>query len=277
MSVAVEIEKLTKSFHVRAKHKTVALNEVDLKIQQGEMVALIGPSGSGKSTLLRHVGGLVQADKTSGPIQVLGETVQCRGKLNSNIRRQRAQIGFIFQQFNLIGRLTVLRNVLLGRLGRTPRWRGSLGLFTHQERAMAVTALQRVGLAELALQRASTLSGGQQQRVAIARALTQQARLLLADEPIASLDPEAARRVMETLKDIHERDKRTVIVTLHQVEYALKYCQRAIALNNGRIVFDGPASELTPATLNNLYGVSHLERVEEAGSGKIGSLQPSAA
>jgi phosphonate transport system ATP-binding protein len=177
------------------------------------MVALIGASGSGKSTLLRHLAGLARGD--AGSIEVLGRQVQAEGRLNGDVRRQRADIGYIFQQFNLVGRLSVLQNVLLGGLGRMPRWRGSLSLFNAEEKQRAMQALERVGLAEFAAQRASTLSGGQQQRVAIARALCQQAEVILADEPIASLDPESARKVMEILADINRRDGKTVVVTLH--------------------------------------------------------------
>ncbi|MCY1539191.1 Phosphate-import ATP-binding protein PhnC [compost metagenome] len=147
-----------------------------------------------------------------------------------------------------------MQNVLLGCLGRMPRWRGSFGLFNAEEKSRAMAALERVGLADLAMQRASTLSGGQQQRVAIARALCQRAEVILADEPIASLDPESARKVMEILADINHQDGKTVVVTLHQVDYAMRYCQRAVALKGGRIHFDGPTAGLNPNFLNDLYG-----------------------
>ncbi|MNP29810.1 Phosphate-import ATP-binding protein PhnC [compost metagenome] len=148
----------------------------------------------------------------------------------------------------------MLDNVLLGCLGRMPRWRGNLSLFNAEEKQFAMESLDRVGLADLAAQRASTLSGGQQQRVAIARALTQRAEVILADEPIASLDPESARKVMEILADINRRDGKTVVVTLHQVDYATRYCPRAVALKAGRIHFDGPGSQLSGQFLNDLYG-----------------------
>ena len=219
------------------------------------MVALIGASGSGKSTLLRHMAGLARCDRTNGgSVQVLGREVQASGRLNGNVRQLRADIGYIFQQFNLVNRLSVLDNVLLGCLGRMPGWRGNLGLFNTQEKQWAMESLDRVGLADLATQRASTLSGGQQQRVAIARALTQRADVILADEPIASLDPESARKVMEILADINRRDGKTVVVTLHQVDYAVRYCQRAVALKAGRIHFDGAAEALSTSLLNDLYG-----------------------
>jgi phosphonate transport system ATP-binding protein len=249
MKSAIHVEGLNKSFG----NKQVLTN-LGLDIHAGEMVALIGASGSGKSTLLRHLTGLACGDRDSASaIRVLGRSVQSTGRLNADVRRLRADIGYIFQQFNLVGRLSVLSNVLIGRLGRMPRWRGSLGLFNAEEKELAMAALERVGLAEFAHRRASTLSGGQQQRVAIARALTQEAEVILADEPIASLDPESARKVMDTLAEINAKDGRTVVVTLHQVDYAVRYCRRVVALKAGRVHFDGPVHALDGAFLNDLY------------------------
>lgn len=250
MHPAIRVEHLNKTFARKS-----ALIDLDLCVDVGEMVALIGASGSGKSTLLRHLTGLACCDKSNGgSVKVLGRDVQVSGRLNGKVRRLRADIGYIFQQFNLVNRLSVLDNVLLGCLGRMPRWRGSLGLFNAEEKQFAMESLARVGLADLAAQRASTLSGGQQQRVAIARALTQRAEVILADEPIASLDPESARKVMEILADINRRDGKTVVVTLHQVDYAMRYCPRAVALKGGRIHYDGRASDLSSQFLNDLYG-----------------------
>ncbi len=250
MNAAIHVDRLNKTFA-----RKTALVDLALSIQPGEMVALIGASGSGKSTLLRHMAGLARCNRSNGgSVQVLGREVQASGRLNSNVRRLRADIGYIFQQFNLVNRLSVLDNVLLGCLGRMPGWRGNLGLFNTEEKQRAMSNLDRVGLADFAEQRASTLSGGQQQRVAIARALTQRAEVILADEPIASLDPESARKVMEILADINRQDGKTVVVTLHQVDYAVRYCQRAVALKAGRIHFDGSASELSTQFLNDLYG-----------------------
>ncbi len=220
MSAVIRVDSLNKTFA-----RKQALFNLRLEIQAGEMVALIGASGSGKSTLLRHVAGLARCDRDNGgSIDVLGRRLQASGRLSGEVRRLRADIGYIFQQFNLVNRLSVLDNVLLGFLGRMPRWRGSLGLFSAEQKRQALEALARVGLADFAGQRASTLSGGQQQRVAIARALTQKAEVILADEPIASLDPESARKVMDILADINRHDGKTVVVTLHQVDYALRYC-----------------------------------------------------
>ena len=250
MHAAIHVDRLNKTFA-----RKTALVDLALSIQPGEMVALIGASGSGKSTLLRHLAGLACCDRgNGGTVQVLGREVQTSGRLNSKVRRLRADIGYIFQQFNLVNRLSVLDNVLLGCLGRMPRWRGNLGLFNAEEKQRAMESLDRVGLADLAHQRASTLSGGQQQRVAIARALTQRAEVILADEPIASLDPESARNVMEILADINRRDGKTVVVTLHQVDYAVRYCPRAVALKAGRIHYDGQGDALSSEFLNELYG-----------------------
>lgn len=254
----VEIEKLTKTFG-----KLRALDGVDLAIQPGEMVALIGASGSGKSTLLRHMSGLVRADAGAGQghVRVLGQTMQSGGRLSGDARRLRAQMGVIFQQFNLVSRLPLLTNVATGVLGRIPTWRGSLGLFTREERLLAMRALARVGMHDFASQRASTLSGGQQQRGAIARCLVQQARIVLADEPIASLDPASARKVMQILADINREDGITVLVSLHQVDYAIRFCQRAIAMRAGQVVYDGPTARLTPDFLKDLYGTSREELI----------------
>ncbi|MGV6394066.1 phosphonate ABC transporter ATP-binding protein [Pseudomonas caspiana] len=247
---AIQVDRLNKTFA-----RKPALVDLALSIQPGEMVALIGASGSGKSTLLRHLAGLACCDRgNGGSVQVLGREVQAAGRLNGKVRKLRSDIGYIFQQFNLVNRLSVLDNVLLGCLGRMPGWRGNLGLFNSEEKQRALQSLDRVGLVDLAGQRASTLSGGQQQRVAIARALTQRAEVILADEPIASLDPESARKVMEILADINRTDGKTIVVTLHQVDYAVRYCPRAVALKGGRIHFDGAAQNLSSQFLNDLYG-----------------------
>jgi phosphonate transport system ATP-binding protein len=252
MKTALRIHQLNKHF-ANGKH---ALRDINLCIRQGEMVALIGASGSGKSTLLRHVAGLVVADAGEGAlIEIDGCCVQQGGRVHRDIRKVRSQIGFVFQQFNLVDRLPVMANVLVGRLHRMPLWRSLTRWFNAQERALAIEALARVGIAECHAQRASTLSGGQQQRAAIARTLVQGAKVVLADEPIASLDPESSRKVMEILTRINREDGCTVVVSLHQVDMALKYCPRVIALHQGQVVYDGAASALTPALLRELYGM----------------------
>ncbi|MGF7158534.1 phosphonate transport system ATP-binding protein [Rhodoligotrophos appendicifer] len=253
---AIEIARLSKTFLGGAK----ALKDVSFTIQPGEMVALIGASGSGKSTLLRHIAGLVPADRGSAcEVKVHGKALQSNGAISSTAREIRSSIGMIFQQFNLVGRLSVLTNVLTGTLGRVPRWRGTMGWFTQAEKAIAMEALQRVGIAPQALQRGSLLSGGQQQRAAIARTLVQGARVLIADEPIASLDPHAARRVMDILNELNSKDGITVVVSLHQVEYAIRYCPRTIALRHGELVYDGPSTALTREFLGELYGAESEE------------------
>ncbi len=250
--MALKIEKLNKHF-ANGKH---ALQDIQLNIGEGEMVALIGASGSGKSTLLRMIAGLLPADEEAGSlIEVNGHCVQSGGRIASDIRTIRSQVGFVFQQFNLVDRLPVLVNVLVGRLHCMPLWRGVMRWFNAQERVLGLEALQRVGILDCHAQRASTLSGGQQQRAAIARTLVQGAKLVLADEPIASLDPESSRNVMEILTRIQREDGRTVVVSLHQVDMAIRYCPRVIALNQGRVVFDGPSAQLTPALLRELYGM----------------------
>jgi phosphonate transport system ATP-binding protein len=250
MTPAIAIDRLSKTFG----STTRALDNVCLSIQPGEMVALIGASGSGKSTLLRHIAGLIPGNRDSGSIRVCGMDVQSAGRIERHIRKVRRNIGFVFQQFNLVGRLSVMTNVLAGKLSEIPLWRSLPRVFTKHERHEALHALSRVGMADRAHQRASTLSGGQQQRAAIARALVQGAKVICADEPIASLDPESARRVMETLSLINREDGTTVVVSLHQVGFALRYCARVVALHHGRVVYDGPAEHLTTERLRSIYG-----------------------
>lgn len=246
----IEIRDLRKSF---GRHP--ALKGVSLAVQRGEMVALLGASGSGKSTLLRHINGLHRADAGAGSlVRVLGRTVQEGGRLAADVRAQRARIATVFQQFNLVDRLPVMTNVLAGALHRTPGWRGHLRRFHEADRTLAWDALCDVGIERCAWQRASTLSGGQQQRAAIARALVQGAEVLLADEPIASLDPESSRRVMELLVQLNRQRGVTVLVSLHQVDHALRHCPRTVALRDGQVVYDGPSIALTPARLQQLYG-----------------------
>jgi len=250
--MSLRIQNLDKHF-ANGKH---ALKNINLHIGSNEMVALIGASGSGKSTLLRMVAGLLNADAAPGSlIEVNGLCVQRDGRIANDVRSIRAQVGFVFQQFNLVDRLPVLVNVLVGCLHAMPWWRGVMGWFSAYERSMALDALERVGILDCHAQRASTLSGGQQQRAAIARTLVQGAKLVLADEPIASLDPESSRKVMEILSTIQREDGRTVVVSLHQVDMAIRYCPRVIALNQGKVVYDGPSANLTPALLRDLYGM----------------------
>jgi phosphonate transport system ATP-binding protein len=243
---------------IRAASKTFgsrrALDSVSLDVTRGEMIALIGPSGSGKSTLLRSIDGLQTIDAGDGAISAFGAAVQARGKVSDKVRDARIRIGFIAQQFNLVGRLSLFTNVALGSLGRIGVVSGLLGLWPRETQQAAMAALSRVGVADYAGQRANTLSGGQQQRGAIARALVQKAKIILADEPVASLDPVSARKVMEILRDLNRSDGLTVVVTLHQVDYALRYCDRVVALKAGRKVYDGPTDGLSRDKLIDIYG-----------------------
>lgn len=229
-----------------------ALENVSFDVASGELVGLIGPSGSGKSTLLRTISGMVCAE--AGRVEAFGRPVQAEGGVAPGVRALRRRIGFVAQQFNLIGRLSLYANVLVGALGRVGGWRGLLGVWPREERERAMAAMARVGVAELAAQRAGTLSGGQQQRGAIARALAQGAEVLLADEPVASLDPVSARRVMELLRTLNAQEGLTVVVSLHQVDYAMRYCRRIVALKAGRIVYDGPSEGLDRGLLVDIYG-----------------------
>ena len=243
---------------IRAASKTFgsrrALNAVSLDVGRGEMIALIGPSGSGKSTLLRSIDGLQTIDEGEGTITAFGGPVQARGKVSGEVRKARVRVGFVAQQFNLVSRLSLFSNVALGSLGRIPLLRGLFGLWPRETREAAMAARARGGVADYAGQRANTLSGGQQQRGAIARALVQKAKIILADEPVASLDPVSARKVMEILRDLNQSDGLTVIVTLHQVDYALRYCDRVVALKAGEKVYDGPAAGLKREQLIDIYG-----------------------
>jgi phosphonate transport system ATP-binding protein len=228
----------------------LAVAHISLSIADGEMIGIIGRSGAGKSTLLRLINRLVEP--TAGKILANNTDVTAlRGK---QLRAWRARTAMIFQQFNLVNRLDVLTNVMCGRLYEMPTHRVLLKWFTPTERALAIRALDRLGLADVAMNRADALSGGQQQRVAIARALLQQPKILLADEPIASLDPLNARLVMEALADINQRDGITVLTNLHTLDTARAYCRRIIGLSNGRIVFDGPPDDLTEPVLDAIYG-----------------------
>jgi len=261
MTYAIEVRGLSKSF----REGTKALDDVNLTVEPGEMVALLGASGSGKSTLLRHLAGFVAADRGHNHVIVNGQDVQRDGRINARVRRVRAEIGFVFQQFNLVGRLPVITNVLTGLLPRVPMWRSLLRYFRRDEVQAGLDALAQVGIDDHAFQRASTLSGGQQQRAAIARTLVQNARIILADEPIASLDPDSSRRVMDTLAHINRTRKVAVVVSLHQVDVALRYCPRVVALRHGRVVYDGPAAALTEDMLHRLYGADAAELLPQQG------------
>ncbi|MEO1622115.1 MAG: phosphonate ABC transporter ATP-binding protein [Cyanobacteria bacterium J06632_3] len=251
---AVTVTELNKAFK-----GVPALQSVNVAVHAGEMVALVGASGSGKSTLLRTLNGLQIAD--AGVVEIFDTPLQSDGKLHSKARRLRSQVGFIFQQFNLVNRLSVIENVLIGNLSRASLLRSAFRLFTKEEKIRALAALDRVGILSQAYKRASKLSGGQQQRVAIARCLMQGAKIILADEPIASLDPESARRVMQLLTDLNRDQGLTVITSLHQVQMVRFYCERAIALRDGVVEFDGATTALNDDRLSQIYGAAAEELV----------------
>jgi phosphonate transport system ATP-binding protein len=243
-----------------------ALDGVSLSIAPGEMTALIGPSGSGKTTLMRSLTGLTLIDPGAGRVTAFGQLVQADGKLHGDVRSIRARVGFIAQKFNLVGRLTLYSNVMIGALGRVGFWAGMLGRWPDADKRLGMQSLDRVGVAAQAGQRASSLSGGQQQRGAIARALVQKAEAILADEPVASLDPASARRVMDTLALINREDGAAVVVTLHQIDMALHYCSRIVAMTAGRIVYDGPPSGLTRERLQDIYGAEYEDALSILGA-----------
>ena len=240
-----------------------AVDNVSIEIPTGQMIGIIGRSGAGKSTLLRMINRL--GDATTGTI-FFGEgdsAIDVNALKGKPLREWRAHCAMIFQQFNLVPRLDVITNVLMGRVNYSSTAKTLLKMFSPAERAFAIRALDRLDVSAQALQRADTLSGGQQQRVAIARALVQEPRLLLADEPISSLDPRNASIVMDALQKINREDGITVLSNLHTLDTAKAYCERIIGMKHGAFVFDGPPKDLTVTMLRDLYGVGEDEEDEE--------------
>jgi phosphonate transport system ATP-binding protein len=241
---AVRLHQVTKDFA-----ETRALDAVDLTVPRGQMLAILGASGSGKSTLLRTLNGLVVP--TSGTVRVLGcDVTSAKGR---QMRELRTGVGFIFQQFGLVGRLSVMENVLSGALGRVRFPRAGVLAYPRSLRLEALANLERVGLGDRAFQRSDTLSGGQQQRVAIARTLMQRPTVLLADEPVASLDPESSAAVMSLLLEICQEKGLTVIASLHQVELARGWADRLVGMRKGRVVLDGSPKELGSEEVMEIY------------------------
>ncbi len=229
---------------------TPALDHVSFSVAEGEFVAVIGPSGAGKSTLLRCINRMIEP--SSGEITFDGVNTLQLGK--KELRRLRTKIGMIFQHYNLVDRLTVIENVLHGRLGYKSTLAGALGKYSDEEKRQAFRIIEILGLHDQIYQRCDQLSGGQKQRVGIARALVQNPKLILCDEPIASLDPNAAKIIMDHLRSICTEMKITVIVNLHQVQVALKYSDRIIAVKQGKIGFDAAPHDLSPEQIYNVYG-----------------------
>lgn len=262
----IEVKNLQKNFG-----ETAAVNNVSFTIEKPTMVGVIGRSGAGKSTLLRIINRLAPA--TSGEVFVDGRNVL---KLSGAARRRwQRDCAMIFQQFNLVPRLDVLTNVMLGRLNRHNVFASLFGVFSKKDIRDALVALERLGIEEQALKRAEALSGGQQQRVAIARGLMQEPKMILADEPIASLDPLSAEIVMKALREIHERDGLTVICNLHTLDTARTYCDRIIGMRLGELVYNGPSSGLTPEVVREIYGAE--SEINEAATSTSINLTPASA
>lgn len=228
---------------------TKALQEVSFSIEEGEFVSIIGPSGAGKSTLLRCVNRLI--DTSQGSILLDGQDVT-KAKKNE-LRAIRTQTAMIFQHYNLVDRLSVVENVLHGRLGQKSAFCGMAGIYTEEEKKDAFQILAEMGLSDQAYKRCDELSGGQKQRVGIARAIMQRPKLILCDEPIASLDPKSSKVIMDHLSEINRQKKITCLVNLHQVDVAMKYSDRIIGVTAGRIVYDGPTSGLTKEIIHQIY------------------------
>jgi phosphonate transport system ATP-binding protein len=245
--VLFDVRGASKAFNGHA-----AIERVSFRVRRGEFVAVLGPSGAGKTTLFRCLAGLTTMDAGSAHLNGL-DVAAFKG-------RERRHIAVVFQQFNLVSRLSALENVLAGRLGYVPSWRGWLRRFDRDDLLLGLECLDRVGLLSKAAQRSDTLSGGQQQRVAIARALAQQPDVIIADEPVASLDPRIGAGILELLRSIchTDADGVAVICSLHQPDLAIQYADRVVGLKNGRIIVDMAAAGLTDRALQNLYGMEEV-------------------
>lgn len=245
METFLSIQGLKKSYD----GSTLALKGISLEFTEGEFVVVIGPSGSGKSTFIRCIDRLI--DPTEGSITFEGQSVEkLRGRA---LRSLRSRIGMIFQNYNLVGRTNVLKNVLQGRLGQMPLWKSALGLYSEADKREALELLEQVGLSDQVYKRADALSGGQMQRVGICRAILQHPHLLLADEPIASLDPRSATVVMDQLRAITSERGLTCIVNLHQVDFARRYATRIVGIKDGQVVYDGAPDGLSDQVAASIY------------------------
>lgn len=248
MEEILKFEQVTKHY----PNGVHALNNVSFGMKEGEFISVIGPSGSGKSTLLRSINRLIPI--SGGQVILDGESVSSQhGK---NLRQLRRKVAMIFQNYNLVYSLSVLQNVLHGRLGYMKGVKGIFGLYSEADKRLALDLLKELGMEQFSYNRASDLSGGQKQRVGIARAIMQNPKLLLCDEPIASLDPSSAKTIMDLLRDMTHKRNIACIVNLHQLDVALKYSTRIIGLSKGEIVFDGTPQELDDATIEKIYGTS---------------------
>jgi len=249
----LSVQNLTKYYK-----DVMALEEVSFKVKAGEFVAVIGPSGSGKTTLIRCINRLIDAN--DGKIKFNRE----KGILElskKDLRQARTKMGMIFQHYNLVSRLTVLENVLHGRLGYKSTLAGILGIYTEEEKNKAAEVLKLLGLEKYMYRRCDQLSGGQKQRVGIARALVQDPRMILCDEPISSLDPSSAKVIMDYLKKVQVELGITILVNLHQVDVARKYADRILGFNSGKLVFDGPSEDLDTEKIQRIYGMESHELI----------------
>lgn len=250
----LEIDNLTKFYgDVRA------LSDVSFKVKKGELVSVIGPSGSGKTTLIRCINRLIEP--TDGSIRY--DKQELRFLKGNDLRHARAKIGMIFQHYNLVTRLTVIENVLHGRLGYKSSLAGIVGLYNEAEKEKAIEVLSLLGLQEFMYRRCDQLSGGQKQRVGIARALVQDPRMILCDEPISSLDPSSSKIIMDYLKKIQQEFGITLVVNLHQVDVAKKYSDRILGFNEGKLVYDGSPADLNKKTIHEIYGTEAGELIIE--------------
>lgn len=252
----IELTNVTKVF----PNGVTGLRKINLTINTGEFVCIIGLSGAGKSTLLRSLNRM--NDVSEGEIKIAGESITQASP--RELRRMRRNIGMIFQQFNLVRKNTVQKNVISGRLGYYSNWQTLLGLFSKEDYARTEAALEKVGLADKLKDRSDSLSGGQQQRVSIARTIVQEAELILADEPVSSLDPVTSETVMNDFKRLNEENGRTIVINIHSVDLARRYASRIIGMRAGEIVFDGPASAATDEKLNEIYGKAIFENEAKA-------------
>lgn len=252
----IELTNVTKVF----PNGVTGLRKINLTINKGEFVCIIGLSGAGKSTLLRSLNRM--NDVSEGEIKIAGESITQANP--RELRQMRRNIGMIFQQFNLVRKNTVQKNVISGRLGYYNNWQTLLGLFSKEDYARTEAALEKVGLADKLKDRSDSLSGGQQQRVSIARTIVQEAELILADEPVSSLDPVTSETVMNDFKRLNEENGRTIVINIHSVDLARRYASRIIGMRAGEIVFDGPASAATDEKLNEIYGKAIFENEAKA-------------
>ncbi|MFD1017833.1 phosphonate ABC transporter ATP-binding protein [Thalassobacillus hwangdonensis] len=229
---------------------TQGLKDINVTINEGEFVVIVGLSGAGKSTFIRSINRLVSP--TDGELNIDGDNIL---KYNpKQLRKLRTEVGMIFQQHNLVKRSTVMKNVIAGRLGYTSTFKSMFNLYPKKDLSLAYESLKRVNIGDKVHARADQLSGGQQQRVSIARVLTQQPKVILADEPVASLDPPTSHQVMTYLKQINKEDNITTIVNLHFIDMAMEYADRIIGMREGQVVFDGPASQVSESTFEDIYG-----------------------